>query len=267
MSVATLIDPHTGKAEGSAVSPILSPAGVPITMEDNYRRGWRGSELGGAKPEFDRLPDSIQEMMAKSRGDIGPFAGMRPPTMDHVSGEVLRYWVTADTTLNTIAELIMVPAFNFSPSEMQVGTCVKMTILGSLSLAITTPGTSTFRMRWGGVGATILAASSGIIPTATQTTTTASFVLEYWVTCRTVGTTGTAWCQGRLECPGILETTPASTTIMVTYFKAMQIPASAAAISPSTFDTTIAAGPSPTFQQTTNTYVCTPHLAFLECMN
>jgi hypothetical protein len=99
------------------------------------------------------------------------------------------------------------------------GITYKYTLLGSLSMAVTTPGNFIMRLRWGGLAGVLLVTSATIAPTGTQVITTASFTLEYWVTIRTepTPTTATAWCQGRFECPGTLETTPASTTIIVTY--------------------------------------------------
>jgi hypothetical protein len=259
-----LLDPRTGRPERPP--QVLSPRGVPITLEENYKRGWRGGELGG-EPEFDRLPDHIQEMMAKSRGDVGPFAGMRPPTNDRSMYEVLRYWIVADpAALTAAAEAIMVPAFNFGPSELQVGSCLKYTLIGSLSAAVTTPGTFIFRLRWGGVAGALQVTSATLAPTGTQVITTASFTLEYWVTVRSTGAAATAWTQGRFECPGTLETTPASTTIMVTYLKGCQMPATGAAVGAS-FDSTAALGPTPTYQPSLTTASLTTHLAFLECMN
>lgn len=261
-----VLDPYTGKAKPEPPPQIVSRNGVPFTMEDNYRRGWRGGLLSDTRPDTDQLPDHIQEMLAKSSGRVGPFAGMRPPTADRSMYEVLRYWITADTSITAAAETIMVPAFNFGNSELQVGSCIKYTLIGSQSFAVTTPGTAIMRMRWGGVAGALQATSATLAPTGTQITTTASFALEYWMTVRTVGTAGTLWCQGRWEVPGSLETTPGSTTIMVTYLKATQIPPTGAAIG-AAIDFTAALGPTPTYQSSVTTANCTTHLAFLELQN
>jgi hypothetical protein len=181
--------------------------------------------------------------------------------------EVLRYWITVDPApLTAAAEAIMVPAFNFYNSELQVGSCIKYTLIGSQSFAVTTPGTAIMRMRWGGVAGALQATSATLAPTGTQVITNASFTLEYWMTVRSIGAAATLWCQGRWDFPGALETTPASTTIMVTYLKATQIPPTGAAIG-AAFDQTAALGPSPTYQPSLTTASMTVHLAFLECMN
>lgn len=264
-----LLDRWTGKAR-RAVRPLLGLSGLPVAHEENYRRGWRGSELGGEQPQpEDVLPDSILELLRKSAGLEGPFAGLASPfqpVADSSQYVRQRYWIVADTTLNTIAELIMMPAFNFYNSELNVGATIRTTLWGHLSLAITTPGTTTLRLRMGSVTGALQAASDAIIPTATQATTTASFKLEYLTTVRTIGAAATAWSEGRWLCPGTLETTPASTTIMVTHLKAQLIPSSASAIG-AAFDSTSALGPVPTLQQTVSTYSAVTHLAAIELMN
>lgn len=261
-----LLDPYTGQARGPVVPPILSERGVPLTHEENFRRGWRGGDLSSGKPDLDMLPDHIVELLLKSGGLIGPFAGARPPTADKSLYEVCRYWIIAGTTITTAAEAIMVPAFNFYNSEMSQGAVLKYTLVGSLSQAVTTPGTMIYRMRWGGVAGALQATSRTMAPTGTQVVTTVSFILTYWMSVRSVGAAATLWCQGKWDCPGTLETTPASTTIMVTHLKDQQIPFTAAAIG-AAFDSTAALGPSPTYQPSLGTATLVTNLAFLELLN
>jgi hypothetical protein len=286
---AVLLDPYTGKPGRQPARQVLSERGVPIHLEDNFRRGWRGGKLDtDASPDlgklppsiqsliaekygddgpFARLPEHIQENLLKSGGGYGPFAGMRPPTADRSLYEVLRYWITADpTAITAAAEALMVPAFNFGTSELQVGTCLKYTLIGSHSLAVTTPGTAIMRLRWGGLTGALQVTSGTLAPTGTQVTTNASFVIEYWMTVRSIGAAATLWAQGRWQVPGTLETTPASTTILVAYLKNEMVPPTGAAIG-AAFDQTQALGPSPTYQPSVSTASLTTHLAFLECMN
>lgn len=264
----TLLNPHTGKPEGLSAAALLSERGVPVALEGNYQRGWRGGQLSdqaSQKSLMDGLPDHILEMLAKSRGEIGPFAGMRPPMADHSNYEVLRYWITADTSLTAAAEAIMVPAFNFGPSELNVGSCIKLTLLGSHSINAT-PGTFIYRMRWGGVAGALQATGPTITPGNSATVTTQSWLLEYWMTVRSMGATGTIWCQGRLEDAGFLLAASTGTQIVTYLTSQMHIPSQAAAIGAST-DLTVAAGPSPTYQPSASTATLATHLCFLECMN
>lgn len=267
MSNATILNPHTGKVEGVDVSPLLSVRGIPLTHEENYRRGWRGGDLSNQpsdKSLMDGLPDHIQEMLKKSKGDYGPFAGLRPPTADSSMYEVMRYNIIADTALTAAAEAIMVPAFNFYNSEMTVAKHLVMTLVGSQSLNAT-PGTLTYRMRWGGVGGSIQVTSATLTPSNSATATTNGFVLQYWMTVRSTGVTGTMWCQGQLANPALL-LAAATGTQLSTYLLNLQIPATGAAIGAST-DFTVAGGPSPTYSPSASTANCTTHVAFLECMN
>ncbi len=257
-----VLDPKTGQR--ARPPKLLSPRGMPFVSEDNYGLGWRGGELSDTRPDLDALPDHIQEMLAKSAGRIGPFAGMRPPTADHSMYEVLRYWITADTSLTAAAEAIMVPAYSFGGSEMQVGTALKYTLIGSHSAA-STPGTFTFRMRWGGVTGSLWATSGTLTPSNTAAATTVGFILEYWMDVRSIGASGTAWCQGRIEMPSLLLAAATSTQV-VTYLQNTQIPPTGAAISANT-DFTQINGPSPTYQPSLGTATLTTHIAFLECMN
>lgn len=180
----------------------------------------------------------------------------------------LRYSISADgTAVTAAAETIVVPAFNFSNSEMNMPTKgLKFTLAGRISQAITTPGTFINRMRWGGVAGALCATGDTIAPTGTQAVTNVAFILEYYMTVRSVGAAGTLWCQGRWECPGTLETTPGTTTIMVTHLKNRLIPSSAPAVS-AAIDFTGAFGPTPTFQPSLGTGSFTVHEAWLELKN
>lgn len=259
-----LLDGYTGKVRGPDVAAILGPNGQPLTMEENYKRGWRGAELSDTRPYLDQLPDHIQELLAKSSGKVGPFAGMQQPRFDKSMYEVLRYWIVADTSITAAAEAIMVPAFNFYNSEMQVGTGLHYTLIGSHSEAAT-PGTFIFRMRWGGVGGALQVTSATLTPSNTAAATTNGFVLEFWGTVRTVGAAGTAWWQGHLDMPSLLLAAATGTQIS-TYLLNLEIPATGAAVGAAT-DFTAALGPSPTYQPSLGTATLTTHLAFLECMN
>lgn len=266
--------------------------GPPVT---NFERGWTGGTVrGGPIPDLSVLSGDAQDMLAMRFGDDGPFGrseesiyrelrrlpdyikanleagkswrdrGTQPPVADHSMYEVLRYWIIADTSVTAAAETIMVPAFNFGPSEMQVGTCLKMTLVGSQSEAAT-PGTFIYRMRWGGVAGALQVTSSTLTPSNSATATTNGFILEYWMTVRSIGATGTMWTQGRIESPSLLLAAATGTQIS-TYLLNCQIPATGAAVGAPT-DFTQANGPSPTYQPSLGTANETTHMAFLECMD
>lgn len=265
--MAVLLDRETGRREAPAV--LLGPSGLPAHVEQNIDAGWSQPRYTGIDADFSRLPQSVLGNLEKAKR--ADFSKSSPFKAAGQGWETLEGVITADTSLTAAAEAIMVPDILLAiprPGQKSPGITYKYTLLGSLSMAVTTPGNLIMRMRWGGVAGVLLATSATIAPTGTQVITTASFTLEYWVTIRTepTPTTATAWCQGRFECPGTLETTPASTTIMVTYLKATQIPPTAAAVSPS-IDVSVAKALSPTYQPSLGTATLATHIALVESLN
>jgi hypothetical protein len=250
--------------------PILGPSGLPWFVEENLENGWEQPRHTRIEPDFGRLPQHILDLMEKSkRADFSKSS----PLMNASQGwEALEGVIVTDGgPLTGAAEAIMVPDILLSiprPGQKSPGITFKYTLLGSLSMAVTTPGNFIMRLRWGGLAGALLVTSATVAPTGTQVITNASFTLEYWVTFRTEPTltTATAWCQGRFECPGTLETTPASTTIIVAYMKATQIPPTGAAVSPS-LDVTTAKALSPTYQLSLGTASLSTHIALVESLN
>lgn len=253
---------------------LLAASGLPLHVQQNIDNGWDmpgyRDEYERIAPDFSRLPQSVLDNLEKAgRAD---FSKSSPFLASGQGWRQIEGGITSDTASTAVStEQLMVPDFNLSIPRLglsMVGVTYKYTLLGDLSFAVTTPGTMTLRLRYGGVAGVILAASSGIIPTATQVITTKSFVLEYYVMIRTVPTlaTATAWCQGRLTFPGVFETTPASTTIMVTQLIAQLIPANAPAVSPS-IDVSATKALSPTYQNSLTTAAFTTHLGIVESLN
>lgn len=248
---------------------LLGPSGLPIHVEENLRAGWSQPRYTGEMPDFSRLPQSVLDNLEKARR--ADFSKASPWLNSAQGWRQLEGVILADTSLTAAAEALMVPDIllaNVRPGLRTPGISYKYTLHGSLSQAITTPGTFILRMRWGGLAGVLLVTSATIAPTGTQAITTASFTLEYWFTIRSepTPTTATGWCQGVWECPGTLETTPGSTTILVTHLKARNIPPTAAAVSPS-IDVSVAKALSPTYQPSVATAVMATHLAYVESLN
>lgn len=264
---AVLLDRKTGRPEGRA--ELLGPSGLPMHVEQNLEAGWSQPAYTRIEPDFSKLPQSVIDNLEKAKR--ADFSKASPFLASGQGWEQLIGVIVADTSLTAAAEAIMVPDILLDfvrPGQKTVGISYKYTLLGSLSMAVTTPGNFINRLRWGGLTGVVLATSATVAPTGTQIITTASFILEYWVTIRTEPslTTATAWCQGRFDCPGTLETTPGSTTILVTYLKAQMIPPTGAAVSAS-IDVTSAKALSPTYQPSLTTANCTTHLAYVESLN
>lgn len=248
---------------------LLGPSGLPVHVERNLEAGWsmpayEDGDTTRIQSQFERLPPHVLDSLERAKGSKLMNSGQGWRSCEGV--------ITSDTTLTAAAEAIMVPDFLLQipgPRNSMVGVTYKYTLVGEISAAVTTPGTFTPRLRYGGVAGVLLhPAPTALAPTGTQVITATGFTLEWRVTFRTVPslTTATAWCQGQIFWPGMFETTPASTTIMVAALKAWQIPAASPAVSAS-LDVTAAKALSPTWQPSLGTASITTHLAFVESLN
>ena len=109
------------------------------------------------------------------------------------------YTTIADgTAVTAAAETILVPDYTLPAGYLYPGALLKYSAFGRMSSAITTPGTFTWRTRWGGVGGVALAASGAIAPDPTAASTNVAWFVEFYIQCRSVGTAGTAMSWGRM---------------------------------------------------------------------
>lgn len=166
---------------------------------------------------------------------------------------------------NTTSETIMTPDYTFDIDTFEVGDVFKFTLLFDHSTVITTPGTHTFRLRYGGVGGTAMATSGAFAPDPTAASTTLSEMLEYWLVCRSVGSAGSFMTMGRYT-PNDFD--DASATTLKGNLDMLMVPVSAPAAVGS-LDTTAAKAISPTYQSSVNTATTqlTTHIALLESLN
>lgn len=99
--------------------------------------------------------------------------------------------------LNTTTETIMAPNYSFGAGSPLIyqGAGFEVECWFDISNVVTTPGTVTFRVRWGGVAGTVLANSGAI---SMDTTARANFSghLRAVVLWRSIGSAGSAFCQG-----------------------------------------------------------------------
>lgn len=119
--------------------------------------------------------------------------------------------ITADGTQisNTTTETIACPDFNFPAYYMQPGRTLRVTASGLVSNVVTTPGTLTMRLRWGGVAGVVLAAS-GAIALDTTAHTSYMWFLSLIVVCRTAGSSGTFLTAGQLWTNDVASATAAN---------------------------------------------------------
>ncbi len=77
------------------------------------------------------------------------------------------------------------------------GKKVRVTMRGRLSNIVTTPGTLTFRLRWGSVASGVIMAASQALQLNTTANTTVTFELELELTCRVAGSASNFMLLGR----------------------------------------------------------------------
>jgi hypothetical protein len=110
---------------------------------------------------------------------------------------------------NSASETIVCPDFSIPAFYMAPGRTLRIFSAGLVSNVVTTPGTLTYRLRWGGVGGTALAASAAL---ALDTTAHTNFgwTLQLYVVCRTAGATGTFLTSGNVWLGDTLTSTAAN---------------------------------------------------------
>jgi len=211
---------------------------------------WIGDESNSA---LDRLPDHIKRNLEKTYHPFGYKAA-------NFNWEQTIYTPAgAGTAVTASAETILVPDFAIDGGALNVGDILKYTLAGQQSTAITTPGTITFRLRWGGVGGVSVAASGAFAPDPTAAATNLTWMIEWWMQLRAPGSTGTSFGWGRVEWSDYDD---ASATSVVGNLNMRMAPPSGPTTA--TIDTTIDKLISPTYQSSVTTASCTALAAFLE---
>lgn len=100
--------------------------------------------------------------------------------------------------LNTTSETIICPDYTFAANDPLIyqGAMFNVRCWFDVSNVVTTPGTLTLRIRWGGVAGTVLA-STGAVALSTTARSNYSGSLDADIVWRSVGSAGSAFCQGR----------------------------------------------------------------------
>lgn len=179
--------------------------------------------------------------------------------------ETLYCTVADGTAVTTPASItILVPDFTLPASYMYVGRCLEYTLYGRLSTVITTPGTWTHILKWGGSGGVTLASSGAWAPDPTASATNLAWWIKYMVVCRSVGTTGTAFTMGHGWHNDVDDGAAAVANLTAALNNQMlAFPDAAAAVS---IDTTIAKAISPTITPSVTSGSMTCNLAILEAL-
>lgn len=213
-------------------------------------RGAHGPERRGL--------EAVYESLRLSREHGGPF---EPRGSSQSWREVLRSMIADGTAITSASETIMVPDFTIPAGYMYPGRTLKYTLFGRQSTVITTPGTITLRLRWGGVGGTALAASGAFAPDPTAAATNLTVGVEWYVVCRAVGSSGSLFAVGTVEWSDYDDATVA--TIVGNLNMRLAPTATPAAV---TVNTDTANALSPTYQSSVATASFTNHIAILEAL-
>jgi hypothetical protein len=107
---------------------------------------------------------------------------------------------------NTVTETIVCPDYSFAGFYFTPGKTITITAFGVCSNVVTTPGTLTFRVRWGGVSGVVLLASAAL-GLDTTARTNALWRLQAEITCLTTGVTGSFMSGGNVWVVNVLSST------------------------------------------------------------
>jgi len=170
--------------------------------------------------------------------------------------------VADGTAVTAAAETALVPDYTLPAGIMRPGDRLKYVLFGRMSTVITTPGTWTWQLRWGGVGGTSLASSGAIVPDPTAASTNVAWRVEFNMVIRTIGLTGTAITWGQLWHNDIDDGAAAVGNLQTALSNQMAVfPNAAAAV---TIDTTTSKALTPTITPSVATGSITCHDWYLE---
>lgn len=206
--------------------------------------------------ELYRAPHHVKANLTKAAEDEGHVRAA------YGYEDVLYAPVNDGTAITAAAETIMVPDYTFEPNYMYGGRVLQYSLWFRWSSVITTPGTQTFRLRWGGVGGVSMAASGAYAPDPTAASTNITGYVEWLVVQRTSGTAGTSMTMGKMW---LNDFDDASLATTLGNLQMHVIPTSAPAVA--TVDTTTTKALSPTYQSSVATGSLTTHMAILESLN
>jgi hypothetical protein len=100
--------------------------------------------------------------------------------------------------LNTTTETIIAPDFTFAAGDSRLyqGAAFNIRCWFDVSNVVTTPGTLTLRVRWGGVAGTVLATTGALTLSSTVRSNYAGS-MDVDLVWRSIGSAGSAFCMGR----------------------------------------------------------------------
>jgi len=200
------------------VNNVLIPADVAVSRRLSWRermgRMWSPPLSMAAQLQrfdqrrtvADRLRDAAQPFRP-SRAMLA-YQGVRMGNQGWQ--EVLDTTVADGTQIsNSTSETIACPDFNIPAYYMAVGRTLRIWAFGVNSNVVTTPGTLTARVRWGGVGGTALLQSAAQSMDTAAHTNALWYLLAY-ITCRATGSSGSFLSGGIFAQFNLLASTAAN---------------------------------------------------------
>lgn len=128
------------------------------------------AEVFDPSVELARAPDHVRRSLELAE-DLGAFG---PRGAIGWQETVRRLDSDGTQVLNTAAEALMVPDFTLAPDFAYGGRQLKSVMWGRVSTVVTTPGTITFRQRWGGLAGVVISTSKAQRPKTTVSTNMAA---------------------------------------------------------------------------------------------
>lgn len=164
---------------------------------------------------MERLRQRTSVLRSLFRPDSKPRIPMKFQPAMGVQGweEMLDATIVDGATIsNTLTETIVAPDFSIPAFWMIPGRVLRLWAFGVNSNVVTTPGTLTFRVRWGGVGGIVLLASAAQGLDSAAAHTNALWALQAYIVCRAVGsgTSGSFMSGGQVAVFNLLTTTAAN---------------------------------------------------------
>jgi hypothetical protein len=233
-----------------------------------FRRARAGEVLHSYNSEYvaeSMIPPSVQALLdkAEEEGWAGPM--MSDNAWEDIITPKARIARSGAAVSNTTTETIMTPDFLIPADTMESGDIYKWTLIFEHSTVVTTPGTITFRLRFGGVAGTLLATSGAFAPDPTAASTNLSGMIEWWTAVRGApGTAGATRSYARIVWNDFDD---ASATSLKGNLDMQMAPVSANADVNIDSTTDKALTPTVAFSVATAGTNLTTHIAYLESLN
>lgn len=144
-------------------------------------------------------PEHIKASLDRARMLAGPFE----PRMAAGWQSTIRRLDSDGTAITGVTtEQLLIPDYTVPGDFLYGGKQIKIVVWGRQSSVITTPGTVTFRARWGGIAGTVLVASKAQRLRTASAATNAASQVEFLITFRRTGTAGVSMGMGQCNLSG-----------------------------------------------------------------